>query len=109
MKTEIKKNNQLFNIGPFIEDRLICGINALIDVLDLPHEKLKRVDREEVAALLSSLSQTDSTKYVSLISQSVKFQVLLEVLCADNEELIERVFNVCEEKFQHFLTTGNYI
>lgn len=103
------KTYQRFDEGPFIEDRLVCGINALIETLELPLEKLTTVDRLKITGKLLKLAIHESIPYFTLISQCVNLQILIELHCGDDEELIERVFFLCEEKFKYFLKTSQFI
>jgi len=92
-----------FNLHPFEEDRMVCGLNALIEELNLPFKKITTPNRRVTADLLNKLSPYHTIECRSLISQCIRLQVLIELLCKDDNVLIEKVFIACEEKFRAFL------
>jgi len=104
--TEFK--NQVDNIKvdrpPFLEESVICGINSLIEVLELPHSKIKSINSDLIGIKLLEISKGKKFRS-TVIYQSFLLQYLILKLCPDDRSL-EMVLNLAMEKYQHFLKTG---
>jgi hypothetical protein len=54
--TQTKAETLRLDGFPFIEELILCGINSLIEVLELPVEKLARPSTPSIASKLLELS-----------------------------------------------------
>ena len=98
------KEYQKFSEPPFLQSRVVCGINALIEVLELPSAKLLRLNTFDIANKLIELSLFEKRRFTDVKSFSIQLQHIINTRCP-NQETVEKVMAQCEEKFSHLLTT----
>lgn len=89
---------------PQIEKNVICTINSLIEVLDLPYSKIKSLNPDLIGIKILELSK--GKKFNStIIYQRFLLQYLILKLCPDASAL-EMVLSLAKKKHQHLLKTG---
>jgi hypothetical protein len=105
-----KKDYQRFDEPPFRLIRVVCGIDALIEVLKLPIEKLPKNDirMSEVGLKLYELSVENRRRVMNLGGQSLQLQEIIESRCTE-VSTIEEVLKLSEQKYQHLLNTNSLI
>jgi hypothetical protein len=95
-----------FDDSPFIQERTACGINALIEVLELPVSKISSAyDTAVIGFKLREISG-EKIEYQTVDGQSIQLQFVIRRICPD-EETVDRVMELCEEKFLHYIKTRN--
>jgi len=106
----LKKDYQRFDEPPFRLIRVVCGINALIEVLNLSVEKLPKININIslVALRLYELSVVNKRKVMSLEGQSLQLQEIIESRCTE-ASTIEEILKLTEQKYQHLLNTNSLI
>jgi hypothetical protein len=106
----LKKDYQRFDEPPFRLIRVVCGINALIEVLKLPDEKLPKnnISISSIALKLYELSVVNKRNVMSLEGQSLQLQEIIESRCTE-VSTIEEVLKLSEQKYQHLLNTNSLI
>lgn len=86
---------------PFIEELILCGINSLIEVMELPVGKLVQATTPSIASKLLELSG-DKEVWLNPEDQLVQLQYIINKLCGD-KPTIEKVMNLSEQKFDLIL------
>ncbi len=89
--------------APFLQERIICRINALIEVMNLPAEKLREINTTSTADKLQELSG-GTTTCVTSQGQYFMLNFIIHRMC-DNETSIGKVKSLGEEKLKYFLET----
>ena len=104
----LKKVYQRFDEPPFRLIRVVCGINALIEVLKLPLEKLPKINISIslVALRLYELSVVNKRKVINLKDQSLQLQEIIESRCTDGS-IVDEVLRLTEQKYQHLINTNS--
>ncbi len=85
----------------FIQERIVCRINALIEVMNLPAESLNVSDNIAIAKKLQELSK-DKTLCLSPLSQDFQLNFIINRMCENSSEL-EKVLAIGEQKYEEFL------
>jgi hypothetical protein len=102
--------NQVNNLKereePFFEKSIICTINSLIEILDLPYSKIKSPNRDLIGIKILELSKGKNFPSM-VIYQSFLLQYLVLKLCPDDRSL-ERVLKLAIEKYRHYLESGEF-
>jgi hypothetical protein len=98
-----------FDRSPYIQERTACGINALIEVLDLPVSKLNNevLNTSVIGNKLREITG-DKATYVTVDGQCIHLQLIIRRLCPD-EATVEKVMELCEEKFLLYSKTRSFI
>jgi hypothetical protein len=106
----LKKDYQRFDEPPFRLIRVVCGINALIEVLKLSVEKLPKnnIRMSEVGLKLYELSIGNRRQVMNLKGQSLQLHEIVESRCIE-VSTIEEVLKLCEQKYLHLLNTNSLI
>lgn len=99
--TEPKTESQGLNECPFIQELILCGINALIEVLELPVEKLILANTAAIARKLLEISG-DKEAWLTSEGQLLHLQCIITKLCEDRS-ILNRVMTLSEQKFDSFL------
>jgi hypothetical protein len=86
---------------PFIQDLIVCGINALIEVMELPVEKLTLANTTAIARKLLELSDEKETSLTSE-GQLVQLQYIIYKMCED-KLMLQKIMTLSEQKFDLFL------
>lgn len=87
-----------------LEKNVICTINSLIEVLDLPYSKIKSLNPDLIGIKILELSK--GKKFNStIIYQRFLLQYLILKLCPD-ARAAEMVHDLAKKKHQHLLKTG---
>ncbi len=102
-----KKQHQRFDNPPYSNGRTACGINALIEVLQLPSPKLTQAGIGSIAPKISELS-ADKKFLTSAEALSNKLQEIIETSCRD-ADTVEKVMTLCEHKYHHLAKTSSLI
>jgi len=104
----LKKDSQRFDEPPFRLIRVVCGINALIEVLKLPVEKLPKnnIRMSEVGLKLYELSVANRRQVMNLQGQSLQLQEIIENRCTE-ESSVEEVLKLSEQKYQNLLNNSD--
>jgi hypothetical protein len=95
-----------FDDSPFIQERTACGINALIEVLELPVSKIGEVITTTVIGCKLREITGERLEFQTVDGQSIQLQFVIRRICPD-EETVDRVMELCEEKFIHYIKTRN--
>lgn len=105
-----KKDYQRFDEPPFSSGRIACGINALIEVLDLSVEKLPKNDigTSLIALRLYELSTENRRQVMNIGGQSLQLQEIVKSRCAEESTILE-VMKRTEQKYEHFKKTRDLI
>ncbi len=86
---------------PYIQELILCGINALIEVLSLPVGQLTRADSPSIARKLLEISG-DKETWLTAEGQLLQLQNLITRLC-DDRSLLIKVITLSERNFDDFL------
>jgi hypothetical protein len=87
-----------------LEKNVICTINSLIEVLDLPYSKIKSLNPDLIGIKILEMSKGKKFN-ATIIYQRYLLKYLILKLCPDARAL-EMVHNLAKEKHQHLLETG---
>ena len=99
--TQTKAETLRLDEFPFIQELILCGINALIEVLELPVEKLALANTTSIAGKLLELSD-DKEAWLTSEGQLVQLQCIINKMC-DDKPMLEKVMTLSERKFDSFL------
>jgi hypothetical protein len=87
-----------------LEKNVICTINSLIEVLDLPYSKIRSLNPDLIGIKILELSK--GKKFNSMIIyQRFLLQYLVLKLCPD-ARAAEMVHDLAKKKHQHLVKTG---
>ena len=105
MKIKRSPGNYLkFDRSPFIRERTACRINAMIETLELPVSPLTgEINSFTIGSKLMEITG-DKTFYQTDEAQSIQLQFALLRICPD-EESIQRILELSEEKFYNYKNT----
>jgi hypothetical protein len=91
---------------PFIQERVACKINAMIEVLELPAEKLQLATTEAITHKLLELSD-DKESWQTPTAQLAWLEYVIKKICDD--DMIKKVMNLTQEKFDSYMKTPELI
>lgn len=97
-------NNKRFDVAPFNIERMACGVNALIEVLELPLPKVTRSSPLDIALTASLILNRQIYVPISIDEISTLVQNVIDEMCLSQNE-IDKVLQVCDEKYGHFILT----
>jgi hypothetical protein len=106
----LKKDYQRFDEPPFRLIRVVCGINALIEVLKLPVEKLPKnnISISLIALRLYELSVVNKRKVMNVGGQSLQLQEIIDSRCTE-ASTVEEVLKLSEQKYQELIKNNSLI
>ena len=99
---ELEKDFRKFDEPPFLMGRVACGINAAIEVLNLPVEKLTDYEPMSIAYKLMELSSKDYQNYIQVEDQGRLLQDIIEMKCKDDNTR-RSILKLCQQKYDHLL------
>jgi hypothetical protein len=99
--TRTKEETLRLDEFPFIQELIVCGINALIEVKELPVEKLRLSNTIAIAGKLLELSMENET-WLTSEDQLIHLQYIINKVC-DDKLMLQKVMTLCEQKFDFFL------
>ena len=101
---ESKSIYRPFDEPPYDLGRLACVINAMIEVLNLPLEKLKECTLTSVANAIKIIAN-DNYLASSEGFMAIMVQEIIDALSLDRESY-EKIMSLCEEKYNHLNKTN---
>ncbi len=96
--------NHRFDVDPFSLERMACGVNALIEVLELPYPKLTVCSAFDAASTVMKI--LDQEMYVPMDLKQLSFLIQIAIDERGNKKNdAEKVMQVCARNYQHFTLT----
>jgi hypothetical protein len=104
MKPKKRRTDEIKSADlPYVRERIACRINALIDVMSLPVDKLRQVNTAAISKKLLELSD-GSTACVTEAGQYFQLSFIIGAIC-DDDQTLEKVMSLGEQKFEWFKKT----
>jgi hypothetical protein len=91
----------------FIHERIACEINAMIEVMNLPTEQLQHADPDAIMNKLLELSD-DKESWLTPAAQMSWLENVIKKIC-DDDDMIEKVINLTQKKFDSYMKTPELI
>lgn len=101
-------NYKRFDVAPFNIERMACGINALIEVLELPLPKVTKCSPLDIASTASLILNKPLYVPMSISEISTLIQNIIDEMCLSQDE-IDKVLQVCDIKYGHFILTETLV
>ena len=101
-------NNKRFDVAPFNLERMACGINAIIEVLELPLPKLSECSPLDIASTASLILNRQLYVPMSISEIGTLIQNVIDEMCTSQDE-IDKVLQVCDGKYSHFILTETLV
>lgn len=101
-------NNKHFDLAPFNLERMACGVNALIEVLELPLPKITKCSPLDIASTASLILNRQLYVPMSISEIGTLIQNVIDEMCMSQDE-IDKVLEVCDGKYGHFILTEKLI
>jgi len=101
-------NNKPFDVAPFNLERMACGVNALIEVLELPLPKLTECNPLDIAITASQILNKPLYVPMSIGEISTLIQNIIDEMCTSQDEM-DQVMQACNGKYGHFILTETLI
>ena len=100
--------NKRFDVAPFNLERMACGINAVIEVLELPLPKISKCSPLDIAITASLILNKPLYAPMSIQEISTLIQNVIDEMCVSQNDT-DKVFQVCDEKYGHLILTETLI
>lgn len=97
-----------FNVPPYDMGRMMCAINAIIEVFELPVEKMTVPDAAILVQkiIMISGSNLSPAYYGEFLSGLI--QDIIDRKCRNLQDK-DKVMNLCAQKYSHFNLTRQLI
>ena len=92
----------------YVQERIVCGINALIETLKLPVTKLTDNISTSIISIKLREITGDNFNLRTSDGQAIQLHFAIIRICPD-EETADRVMELSEEKFLHYKKTRSFI
>jgi hypothetical protein len=91
----------------FIHERIASEINAMIEIMNLPAEKLQHANQDAIMNKLMELSD-DKEAWQTPAAQKVWLENVI-IKISDDDDMIEKVMNLTRENFDSMMKTRELV